>query len=205
MAIVKAEILAFVNKALKTENLLGAGDIDVDIQIILDDLSEEDLLEASDDTINLVANDASFSPPDDLRDISAITLTDASGINQRPLLELPGGINRLRLVKRSDSAVGTPRYYVRFNDTIFLWRSADAAYDVLLEYTKNHAQGVDTIGFNDIYRATINYGVTAEVAARFNRTAGINLWLPKYLAAKQKRIDSKPEQPSISLGASWGI
>jgi len=201
MAIEKANILVFVNRALK----ISETDIDDDIQAVLDDLSEEDLLEASDDSINLVANDASFTPPTDLRDISAITLTDASGVSRDPLLEIPGGINRLRRIKNSDSSTGTPRHYVWFNSLIHLWRSADAAYDVLFEYTKNHAQGVDTIEFPDIFKNTINYGVTAEVSARFNRTAGINVWFPRYQVAKQKRIDSKPEQPSISRGASWDI
>ena len=200
MAIDKANILTFVNNALKTADT----NIDVEIQAILDDLSEHDLLEASDDSVELESGDDSFAIPTGFRDFSAITLTNASDVNLDPLLEIPGGIKEYRRLKSNDSAIGTPQWYVVFGDTVFIWRSANGDYEVLIEYTKDHPQDVDDIEFGDIFKNAIYFGVTAEVAARLNRTAGINLWLPKYLAAKQKRIDSKPEQPSIAIGQDWG-
>lgn len=201
MAIDKDDILIFVNRVLKMQEV--DGDIDIEIQAILDDLSEEDLLEATDDTETLASSTASFSVPTGWRDYSAITLTNANGVNQQPLLEIPGGIEQFRAVKSNDSAIGTPRHYVVFDSVVFLWRPSNGVYTVKQEYTKDHAQDVSTIEFSDIFKNTINYGVAAEVAARLNRTAGINLWLPKYIAAKRKRIESKPQQPSISRGQIW--
>ena len=73
MAIDKADILTFVNRALKIQE--SAGDIDIDIQITLDDLSEEVLLEATlnhDDSggITLAALQESFALPAGWRDYS---------------------------------------------------------------------------------------------------------------------------------------
>lgn len=206
MAILKADILTFVNRALITEE--SAGDIDVEIQITLDDLSEEDLLEATldaddEDGITLAALQASFSLPADWRDYSAITLTTQAGVNQDPLRPIPGGIEELRAVKSNDSGTGTPQWYTVFGTTVFLWRPSSGIFTVKQEYTKNHAQSVSSIEFPDIFRNAIYFGTTAEVAARLGRTRGVNLWLPKYLAAKRKRIEARPEQPSISVGQIW--
>ncbi len=206
MAIDKADILIFVNRALKTQE--SAGDIDIEIQITLDDLSEDDLLEATlndDDSggITLAALDESFALPTGWRDYSAITLTTQAGVNQDPLIDLPGGIEEYRALKSNDSGTGTPQWYVVFGTTVLLWRPSSGIFTVKQEYTKNHAQDVSAIEFPDIFRNAIYFGTTAEVAARLNRTKGIGLWLPKYLAAKQKRIDAKPNQPSISRGQIW--
>ncbi len=201
MAIVKADILIFVNRVLKTQET--AGDIDIEIQAVLDNLSEEDLLEATDDTKTLAALQESFELPSDWRDYSSITLTTQAGVNQDPLRPIPGGIEEFRAVKSNDSGTGTPQWYVVFGTTVFLWRPSSGIFTVKQEYTKNHAQDVDNIEFADIFKNTINYGTAAEVAMRFNRTKGIDIWLPKYLAAKQRRIDSTPLQPSIAVGQIW--
>ncbi len=206
MSIDKANILIFVNRALKTVE--ADGDIDIEIQTILDDLSEEDLLEATlnaddDDGITLAAGQSSFDLPADWRDYSAITLTTQAGVNQDPLQAIPGGIDQLRAVKSNDSGTGTPQWYTVFGTTVEIWRPSSGIFTVKQEYTKNHPQSVKAIEFLDIFKNAINFGTTAEVSARLNRTAGINLWLPKYLAAKQKRINAKPMQPSISRGQIW--
>ena len=134
MAILKANILAFVNKALK----ITETDIDVEIQVVLDDLSEEDFLEASDNSETLASGTASFSVPTDFRDYSAITLTNVSGVNQDPLQVIPGGIEEYRAVKSNDFSTGTPHWYALFNDTVNLWRPSSGVFTVLQEYTKDH-------------------------------------------------------------------
>ena len=205
MSILKANILTFVNNALKTNGLFAGDDMDVEIQAILDDLSEEDLLEATDDDETLASGTESFSVPTGWRDYSAITLTNTAGVNLVPLEEIPGGINEYRRVRSNDSAIGTPRWYVVFNDTVLLWRNSNGVYTVKQEFTKNHPQDVSSIEFKDIFKNTINYGVAYEVSSRLNRVAGINLWLPRYEAAKRKRIEAKPMQPSIARGAIWEL
>lgn len=203
MAILKADIITFANNALKLNNLFSGDDLDVEIQQTLDDLSEEDFLEAS-DTVTVNINDETFAVPTGFRDFSALTPQNASGTNLDPMIELPGGIKQYRQLKRNETSNGIPEFYVVFNDLVFMFKNANGTYTITREYTKDHAQDVDNIEFKDIFKNAINYGVTFEVASRLNRTASITLWAAKYAAAKQKRIDSQDMQPSISQG-DWNL
>ena len=146
---------------------------------------------------------ASFSLPEGWRDYSAITLTDAGGVEQDPLFEIAGGINEFRRFKSNDAATGTPRQYVIQGDTVFLWRVSNGVYTVKQEYTKDHAQDVDAIEFKDIFKNAINYGTTYHVALFRKKVSYIDIWLPNYVAAKQKRVNSRHEQPSIARGQIW--
>ena len=204
MAIAKANILTFVDKVLKTDfTAEGANSLDVEIQQTLDDLSEEDLLEAS-DTVTVNIDDETFAVPTGFRDFSALTPQNAAGTNLDPLIQLPGGIKQYRELKSHDTSNGIPEFYALFNDLVFMWKNANGTYIITREYTKDHAQDVDTIEFKDIFKNAINYGVTFEVSRRLNRTAGITLWGAKYAAAKFNRINNQDMQPSISNG-DWNL
>ena len=85
MAITKANILTRVNERLQT----AFTDIDTQIQEILDDLSEEDLLVATDSTQTLSSGDTVLLEPTGFRALIAITLTiTSSGSQQYPLIKL---------------------------------------------------------------------------------------------------------------------
>jgi len=201
MSILKAGILAFVNKQLKTSET----DIDVEIQQTLDDLSEEDFLEAS-DTVTVNVNDETFAIPTGLRDFSALTPQNAAGTNLDPLVELPGGIKQYRQLRSNETNNGIPECYVVFNDLVDICWTPNGTYIITREYTKDHpalAGDSGSIEFKDIFRNAIYYGVTFEVASRLNRTAAITLWSAKYVDAKGKRRQNQDMQPSISQGTHW--
>lgn len=196
MAIEKAAIITDVNANLQTR----LSDLDVYIQKVLDDLSEEDLLVGADDEQTLSSGDTTLDYPTGFRSEIAITLTNASGVTDAPLDELPGGHEEYRDLRDSDSATGIPEFYSRFNKKFYLWRPPGASFTTLIEYYKNHPQGVDTIEFGDEFRNAVYAGTTYYYALKLGRVNAINLWGPIYADAKQKRINATPKEPQISEG-----
>ena len=197
MAILKADILTQVNKNLLTNE--GADDIDVELQMCLDDMSEDDLLVGT-ATPSVTSGDLTIATPAGYRSAIAITLTDAAGVEHDPLQKLPRGQYEYRRLRDNDDSTGIPAWYSEFNDLFFLWRAANQAFTSLIEYYKNHAQSVSAIEFADNFKNTIFAGTTYYVALRLNRQSAINKWLPVYENFKKKRSDAMPRQPRIVRG-----
>ncbi len=199
MTIVKADILTEVN-----ENLLGgfsAGDITTRIQAILDDLSEEDLLEDTDGTQTLVTDGTTLNEPTDFRALIDIVLTvTATGSEQFPLIALRGGIKEYDQLRHNDNSVGIPRWFANSNGKFFLWRPANQAFTSLIRYYKNHPQDVDNIEFGDNFKNAIYAGVTMKMAMKMSNTRMISQWAAIYVDAKQKRIDSIVHIPRFVRG-----
>lgn len=199
MAITKADILTRLNARLQTAFVVG--DIETQIQEILDDLSEEDLLEDTDATQTLVTDDTTLNEPTGFRALIDIVLTvTATGSEQFPLLPLKQGIVEYDQLRHNDNSVGIPRWFANSNGQFFLWRPANQAFSSLIRYYKDHAQDVDNIEFGDIFKNAIYAGVTMKVAMEFGRDRMISQWAVIYSDAKQKRIDSTVHVPRFVHG-----
>jgi len=200
MAITKANILTRVNTRLQTA--YAVGEIEAQIQEILDDLSEEDLLTGTDPDQELESGDKTLNEPTGYRALVNIvlTLTD-SGSEQIPLIPLSGGHKQYRELRHNDNSLGIPRWFSRFNGKFYLWRPANQDCTVLIEYYKNHAQNVDTIEFDEAkFKNAIYAGVTWKMALEAGRTRMIAQWAAIYYDAKQKRINSTVFPPRITRG-----
>lgn len=194
MTIAASDILTFVNNALRRSET----DIDIQIQAVLDDLSEADLLHGTDTSQSLESGDTTLDVPTLCRSIIAITLTNDDDIADEPLRELKGGMLEYRRLRDNDSATGIPEYYTEFNGYYYLWRPPDGDYDANIEYIKDHAQDVDNIEFGDIFKNAIYAGAAFEVALRFGLERYIAIWGAKYADAKQKRINAMPMSVHIA-------
>lgn len=197
MAILKADILTRVNSRLQ----LAETNIDAQIQEILDDLSEEDLLEDTDVTQTLVTDSPTLNEPTGFRALIDIVLTiTSSGSEQFPLIPLKRGIVQYDQLRHNDNSVGIPRHFANSNGKFFLWRPANQAFSSLIRYYKDHPQDVSNIEFGDNFRNAINAGVTMKVAMDKSNTRMINQWAAIYGDAKQKRIDSIAHIPRFVHG-----
>ncbi len=193
MSIEKANILTFVNQALR-ENFTGDG-LDVEIQMTLDDLSEEDLLVESVEA-NVAIGDTTIAHPTGFRAEIAITLSTQAGVANDPLVKIKGGQREYRILRDNDAATGIPEAYSSFNGFFFIWRGAASIFTALIEYYKDHPQDVNTIEFDETkFKNVVNSGVTYYTALLRNKRSYIGIWNPVYQNFKQKRIDAAEFQP----------
>ncbi len=194
MTIAKADILTRVNARLR----LNGTDIDIMIQEVLDELSEEDLLVGS-AAGTLESGATTLDEPTGYRALVAITLTLSSS-EQWPLVKLPGGHRQYRELRGNDDTTGIPRFFSRFKGKFYLWRPANQDFTTLIEYYKDHAQDVDNIEFGDNFRSVIYAGATFKMAMDIGRERMIKIWAPAYYALMQKRINSTAFPPRICRG-----
>ena len=200
MAILKADIITFVNDALQ-ESFSGA-DLDIPIQMCLDDMSKEDMLVDKDSSQTLVNGTTVLVEPTGYRALVAITLKiTASGSEQTPLYPLKGGHQEYRALRHNDDSVGIPRWYSHFNGQFWLWRPANQAMTSLIEYIKDHPQTVDAIEFDETkFKNTVFAGSCYYTALKKKKLSYIALWRPLYEDAKKKDSDSIPQQPRFVRG-----
>ena len=198
--ILKADILADVNENMLTA--FSGTDLDRQINKVLKDMSNKDLLVGEDTAQTLSANDKTLNYPTGFRSMSGgITLTDSAGVEGDPLVKLPRGHKQYRLLRDNDDSNGRVGFYSEFNEKFFLWRPADQAYTVLIEYYKNHALTPSSIEFDDVkFQELMFAGVTFWKATALGRVKMINLWGPIYAAALQIAEDNFPRQPHIAPG-----
>ena len=194
MAIIKANILTFVNRALRRAET----DIDIDIQTTLNDLSNLDLLEAEDNTQTLSSGDTTLAYPTDFRGLVSIVLIDSSSVRRRPLTALPGGQSEYEDLRRQDAATSTPWSYAEFNKLFHLWRPPDQNFTTEIKYYRRHPQDLDNILFGDEFTNAVNFGAAYETATSLGLTRLINIWERRYLAEKTARINDAPAVPRIT-------
>lgn len=184
MAILKADILTFVNDALN-ENFQD-GEIDSEIKTVLRKMSNKDLLVGSDtETIN--ANDTTMVIPTGHRATFAITLTDTAGVAYEPLVKILH--NEYRSLKQENSATGRPENYSEFNGTWFLWRPSNAEYEVLKEYYKDHPADPDNIEFGDEFEEILLSGTTFYKARNKNKQT-YAFWKGEFEEALREAVQS---------------
>ncbi len=199
MATTKAAILIFVNAALNTE--FTAAQIEPELRTVLQKLSDNDLLIGSDDT-NYPANTVTITQPTGFRSEIALTPTNAAGVENDPLLALPGGYQEYRTLKSNDANTGIPEFYTLLNKVFYIWRPLNAIYNILIDFYKNHALDVDdgdfAIEFGDEFTDAINSGVTYYKARNQALRTYMGDWKIEWFEALANRIASFPRQPHIS-------
>lgn len=195
MAIDKDDILIFVNNALQKS--FAVTDIEPEIKTVLQKLSDNDLLIGSDDT-NYPANTVTIDQPTGFRSEIALTPTNSGGVECDPLFALPGGYQEYRTLKSNDANRGIPTAYTLFNKVFYIWRPLNTAYDILIDYYKNHPLDPDNIEFGDEFTDCINSGVTYYKARNQALRTYMGDWKIEWFEALSNRIASFPRQPHIS-------
>lgn len=175
MAIAKANILTFVNDALNRSET----DIDTQIQAVLDELSDNNLLEAQDTDQSLSSSDTYLDEPSDFKDLIAIVLNDGT-YDGEPLKRLSRIEYLRRMEDEATSDYDEPEYYSHFNGKFYIYHPSDGDYTATIDYYKRHAQNVDSIEFGDEFTNCINFGAAYYVACKYRLSNYIAIWGPKY-------------------------
>lgn len=200
MAVTKAGILAFVNKKLNLVPALAGTALDISIQEVADELSEEKFLEKVDTSQNLTSSSVFLTDPSDMIDdgLISIVLNDGS-VDLAPLLPLKGGYEEY-LNNRSGSnnnLSGSPTYYARRLGKIYLLSPPGKAYTTTITYFKFHAVVGATLEFSDLFRNTIYNGVAMKEAADRRMEDRLAYHVAMYAQAKEKRRAKFPAKVHI--------
>ena len=208
MAITKATILSYVNSKLH----LSETDIDQEIQEVLDELSEQNLLTREIDnstipaTTDLAAGDREIAKPDLYKQLVAITLTDSSGQELRPLVGIPGGQAEYRRIIRLSPSQGKPEWYSEYHNKFFIYPESNGVYEVKMEFYKFHAgaednSGADDIEFGNEFSLVLKCGACLHVATRRRMQEQMVIWGQKYHTKLQDRLNNRTEQAYVVGGA----
>lgn len=200
MAVTRVGILAFVNKKLNLSPALSGTVLDISIQEVVDELSEDKFLEKVDASQNLTSSSGFLTDPSDMIDdgLISIVLNDGS-VDLAPLLPLKGGYEEYLNNKSgvNNNLSGNPTYYARRLGRIYLLPSPGASYTTTITYFKFHAAVDASLEFSDLFRNTIYHGVAMKEAAdrRMEKRARYHAGL--YGAAKEKRRAKFPAKVHI--------
>ena len=193
MSILKANVLIFLNKALRRTET----DIDIYIQTCLNDLANSNLLLGQDTDQALESGDLTLDYPTDFKKLNTITLINDSSVRDKPLRKLPGGHRQYLKLRESDSATGTPEWFSEYNKKFHLWRPANGDYTTEIEYFRHHPQDVSDILFGDEFINAVNFGTTFWFATMTNLKEYEDKWGPIYSNERLMREASMEIQPSI--------
>ena len=190
----KAEILTFVNAVLGRSET----DIDVEIQIVLDDLSKHNLLTAEDTDQTLESGDTYLEYPTGFKQLVSIVLNDGT-YDGPPLKKIPGGHKEYRQWMEDETSTdySEPEWYSEYDSKFFVYHPADGDYTSVIEYYKYHPQDVNTIEFGDEFKNCIKFGTAFEVACAKGLSRYISIWGPRYEKEKLEMIDNSNQQPYI--------
>lgn len=192
---IQSTILAFVNDALN--EAYSGTQLDIAIQACLNDLSNEDILVATDTSQSLTSSSVSLNYPTDFKGLISIVLINSSSVRQAPLIKLRGGHKEYRRLRDNDSATGEPEHYSEFDNKFWLWRPSNGAYTTEIEYYRKHPQTPADILFGEECRNAINFGTTYYKALLAKKTDYIRIWQPIWLAEKLERAAAANAEPRI--------
>ncbi len=200
MTITYAKTLTFVNSVLRRTET----DVNVELQTVLDELSDLYLLIGQDTSQTLSDGSVSFSKPSLCIEVTQITLNDGS-YDLRPLIALPGGYKEyLRLIANiSTGDRSVPRWRTEHNGVYYVYPTSGGSYTSTIDFYKrhaDHADGADDISFGDEFRSCIYWGVTFYVALKYGLSRYFDLWGTKYANEYTKRGMLFKRQPSIVQG-----
>ena len=197
MAITKLELISAANKAFQCSEASSSTLFDEAILMALADLSKLEILRDVDTTQSLVAGDSEIEFPSDLLPggMISITLTDANGNAYEPLLPMRGGMKEYRYLLDHDTTQGRPEYYTDGDgDKWYIWRTANTAYTVRVEYFKTHPSSVAAILFPDVCRSALKMGmIYFESVLRRNEKYQAT-WAPMYAREYQAMEGMFPGQ-----------
>lgn len=200
MSILKADILTFANAVLKRSET----SIEVELQQVLDELSDLYLLTGQDTDQTLSNGGTTLDAPSLYKDVITIVLNDGS-YDLRPLIALPGGYREyLQLIANSSAGdYSTPRWFAEYQSKFYVYPISGGDYTTKIDFYKDHIQtveGQDDIEFGDEFRNCIYWGVTFYVALKRGLSRYFDLWGSKYANEHEKRRLLQKRQPSIVRG-----
>jgi len=195
MSLTKSNILTYVNDKLNRSET----DIDDEIQEILDELADEDLLIATDESQSLESGDTSLDYPTNYKQLVVLTLNDGT-YDSDPLERVSHKEYREWMKNGNSSDYSEPEYYSEFDGKFWLYPVPDGDYTAKIEHYKYHPAVADGILFGDEFKTCINAGAVWSVATAKGLSRYIGIWYPKYERAKQKRIDNADIQPYVVRG-----
>lgn len=200
MAVERTGILAFVNKKLILSPALSGTVLDISIQEVVDELSEDKFLEKVDTSQNLTSSSVYLTDPADMIDdgIISIVLNDGS-VDRTPLLPLKGGYEEYLNNKSgiNNNLTGSPTHYARRLGRIYLLSSPGASFTTTITYFKQHAAVGATLEFSDLFRNAIYNGVAMKEATDRRMTDRARYHAALYVAAKEKRRSKFPAKVHI--------
>lgn len=199
MSIAVADILTFVNNVLHRSP--AETDINVQIQTVLDQLSQGPFIEATDSTQSLTSSSEYLTKPDQCFSLVSIVLNDGSN-DLEPLKPMPGGYKALReeLGEAQAVTVSNPLYYAEFGGYFWLWPQPAQSYTARIDYYKLHdTDGAenDDIEFGDEWKNAIQFGSAFEAACKFKLADYIEIWGARYRDEKDKQRLAHPGVPRI--------
>jgi len=196
-SITKASIIAFCNKAWQESELAASTKFDLALQACLDDLSKLEILRETDETQALAVGDYAINYPTDYLPggLIAITLTDEEGNEYEPLEPFPAGLREYRYCRDNDTANGQPAQFIAGDDDQwYVWRPANAAFDVRIEYYRMHPQDLTSILFPNTCFLAIKTGTVYWEAVLRRNTEYQNVWGPMYAREYQALEGMYPGQ-----------
>jgi hypothetical protein len=191
MSITKTNLLAFVNNALHRSP--AETDIDVQIQSVVDDLSQGPYIEAVDEDQTLTDGDTYLTLPTDYFLLNSIILNDGSN-DLRPLKPYPGGYKELADEKGNVQSInaGHPEYYAIWNGLIYIYPAAGQSYEATINYYKLHSAITETLEFSDEWKRAVQFGAAFEVACKYKLADYMQIWGARYEAEKEKQRLAHP-------------
>jgi len=189
MSIDKGNILTFVNNKLNRSETT----IDIELQSVLDDLSQGPYIEATDASQTLTNTSEYLTKPTLYFLMNSIILHNGNNW-LKPLKPFRGGYKAYREARGNVETVyvSDPEYYVVFGGYIWLWPLPGQNYTLRIDYYKLHGTDLDNIEFSDEWKRAIQFGTTFEVACKRKMTGQMEIWATRYGAEKEKQRLAHP-------------
>lgn len=189
IGLAKDDVVTFVNDALH----LNETNMNLQIQSVLDDLSQGPYLEATDEDQALTSGSEYLAAPTLYHSMISIILNNGSS-NIAPLRPYPGGFWALKEnLSYPDSVVlSNPRYYAEWGGFLWLYPLPGQSYTSRIDYYKRHAQDVENIEFSVEWKRALNFGVCFEMAVKRKMLHQLQIWGERYRLEKEKQRLAHP-------------
>jgi hypothetical protein len=194
--ITKANIIAFVNEALRLKLGSTSTELDIAIQTCLNDLSNANLLPAEDTAQTLILDSKTLDYPTAFKQLISIVLNDGT-YDLEPLRAIPGGMTEYGRLMKNFSSGSEPTHYTEFNKKFYLWTPSGGAYTAKIKHYKFHAQSVASIEFGDEFSNAICWGTALFKAVMTQRTELIQNLAQMYGGEKEIRRLEMPIEPFV--------
>jgi len=157
MAILKAEVLAKVNKRLSRSET----DIDDEIEAVLNDISKRADFLTKEATRETEKSIDYYAVPENFKDMTDIRVND----DEEPLERKSH--NYFLKVSAGDNSENTPTIYAVQNDFFWLHPCPNKVYTMTLYYSIFHPKDADNIEFGEEFREAVNEGTMAKVSENY--------------------------------------
>ena len=186
MTILKAELIAVVNDALKRKYAVDGTELDAKITSVLKDLSKRGNFLTEESTRKTVAERAYYSMPDHYKDRLLIMIDDYYPLGWETFK------NYQNERSSSPNDTGPPEKFSKMNKFYYLRPTPDSVdYTIRQFFVGYHPEKVtvdeveysacDHILFNDIYRKAIELRLLWEVASGLGQSKTANDYMTYYV------------------------